>query len=60
MDCFVEHRFGPLKVTTYPAIHTKETNPTSIRVEVAGKIIAYTGDSEWTEHMPTWRRVRIC
>jgi ribonuclease BN (tRNA processing enzyme) len=52
MDCFVEHRFGPLKVTTYPAIHTKETNPTSLRVEVAGKIIAYTGDSEWTEHMP--------
>jgi ribonuclease BN (tRNA processing enzyme) len=53
MDCFVEHRFGPLKVTTYPAIHTKETNPTSLRVEVAGKIIAYTGDSEWTEHMPS-------
>ena len=56
MDCFVEHGFGPLKVTTYPAIHTKETNPTSIRVEVAGKVIAYTGDSEWTEHMPTLAR----
>jgi ribonuclease BN (tRNA processing enzyme) len=23
-----------------------------MRVEVAGKVIAYTGDSEWTEHMP--------
>jgi ribonuclease BN (tRNA processing enzyme) len=23
-----------------------------LRVEVAGKVIAYTGDSEWTEHMP--------
>jgi ribonuclease BN (tRNA processing enzyme) len=53
MDTLVEHRLGPLKVTTYPAIHTKETNPTSIRVEVAGKVIAYTGDSEWTEHMPS-------
>jgi ribonuclease BN (tRNA processing enzyme) len=52
LETFVEHRLGPLKVTTYPAIHTKETNPTSIRVEVAGKVIAYTGDSEWTEHMP--------
>ena len=43
---------GPLAVTTYPAVHTRETNPTSIRVAVAGKVIAYTGDSEWTEHMP--------
>ena len=56
MDCFVGASVRPLKVTTYPAIHTKETNPTSIRVEVAGKIIAYTGDSEWTEHMPTLAR----
>jgi ribonuclease BN (tRNA processing enzyme) len=53
MECFVKHRFGPLTVTTYPAVHTKETNPTSMRVEIAGKTIAYTGDSEWTEHMPT-------
>jgi len=45
-----------LKVTTYPAIHTKETNPTSMRVEVAGKVIAYTGDSAWTEHMPELAR----
>ncbi len=56
MECFVEHRFGPLKVTTYPAVHTKETNPTSVRVEVASKIIAYTGDGEWTEHMPSLAR----
>jgi len=52
LETLVEHRLGPLKVTTYPAVHTKETNPTSIRVEVQGKVIAYTGDSEWTEHMP--------
>lgn len=56
MDCLKEHRFGPLKVTTYPAVHTKETNPTSIRVEVADKVIAYTGDSEWTQHMSTLAR----
>ncbi len=41
-----------LRVTTYPAAHTGETNPTSVRVEVAGKVIAYTGDSAWTKHMP--------
>jgi ribonuclease BN (tRNA processing enzyme) len=53
MEPFKAYRFGPLEVTTYPAIHTKETNPTSMRVQVDGKTIAYTGDSEWTEHMPT-------
>jgi ribonuclease BN (tRNA processing enzyme) len=52
MHVLADYRVGPLKVTTFPAVHTRETNPTSLRVEVAGKIIAYTGDSEWTEHMP--------
>ncbi len=45
-------QIGDLKVTTYPAIHTAATNPTSMRVEVAGKVIAYTGDTAWTEHIP--------
>ena len=52
MEVLTEHSVRDLKVTTYPAVHTAETNPTSMRVEVAGKVIAYTGDSEWTEHMP--------
>ncbi|MEK9725633.1 MAG: MBL fold metallo-hydrolase [Rhodospirillaceae bacterium] len=43
---------GPLTVTSYPAAHTGETNPTSVRVDVAGKTVAYTGDSAWTKHMP--------
>lgn len=51
METGCDNIVGPLKVRTAPAIHTKETNPTSMRVEVAGKSIAYTGDSEWTEHM---------
>jgi ribonuclease BN (tRNA processing enzyme) len=45
-------KIGLLQVTTYPAIHTSETNPTSIRVKVADKVIAYTGDSEWTRQIP--------
>lgn len=43
---------GPLTVTSYPADHTRETNPTSVRIEAGGKIVSYTGDSAWTEHMP--------
>lgn len=45
-------QIGPLKVTSYPALHTPETNPSSVRVEVAQKVVSYTGDSAWTEHMP--------
>jgi ribonuclease BN (tRNA processing enzyme) len=38
-----------LRVMARPARHTRETNPTSLRVEVGGKVIAYTGDTEWTD-----------
>jgi ribonuclease BN (tRNA processing enzyme) len=48
----VEQRLGHFSVITYPAVHTAETNPTSVRVTAGGKTIAYTGDSEWTRFMP--------
>ena len=41
-----------LTVTPYPALHTGETNPTSVRVQVGDKIVSYTGDGAWTKHMP--------
>jgi ribonuclease BN (tRNA processing enzyme) len=56
METLREHTIGDLKVTTYPAIHTAQANPTSMRVEVAGRVIAYTGDSAWTEHIPELAR----
>jgi ribonuclease BN (tRNA processing enzyme) len=37
-----------LAVTPRTARHTRETNPTALRIEVDGKVIAYTGDTEWT------------
>lgn len=43
---------GPMIVTAYPALHTRETNPTSVRIEAGQKVVSYTGDSAWTEHMP--------
>jgi ribonuclease BN (tRNA processing enzyme) len=52
LDVLQDHQVGPLKVRTFPAVHTTDTNPTSLRVVVADRVIAYTGDSEWTEHMP--------
>jgi ribonuclease BN (tRNA processing enzyme) len=38
-----------LVVTAQPARHTAETNPTALRVEVGDRIVAYSGDTEWTE-----------
>lgn len=43
---------GPLSITSFPAVHTGETNPTSVRVEVAGKVVSYTGDSAWNKYIP--------
>jgi len=52
MPVMQESQIGPLTVTPYPAAHTGETNPTSLRTEIAGKVVSYTGDSAWTKHMP--------
>lgn len=38
-----------LNVTAERARHTVETNPTALRVEVGGKVVSYTGDTEWTD-----------
>jgi ribonuclease BN (tRNA processing enzyme) len=42
-----------LAVTAYAASHTPQTNPTMLRVESAGKIVTYTGDTEWTDAILT-------
>jgi len=57
MDVMRETRVGEhITVTPYPALHTGETNPTSVRCEVAGKVVSYTGDGAWTKHMPALGR----
>ena len=38
-----------MAVTAYPAVHTPETTPTMLRVETGGRIVSYTGDTDWTE-----------
>lgn len=52
METGKPHDVCGLSVTTWPAVHTEATNPTSMRIEVAGKVIAYSGDTSWTEHIP--------
>src|SRR5262249_58468257 len=43
------NRVLDLVVTPQPARHVPETNPTALRIEVGGRVIAYTGDTEWTD-----------
>jgi ribonuclease BN (tRNA processing enzyme) len=41
--------FGPARITAYPVRHAPATAPHALRVEYAGKVIAYSGDTEWTD-----------
>ncbi len=50
------HRVLDLVVTPQQARHTRETNPTALRVEVGGKVVTYTGDTEWTDEVATAAR----
>ncbi|MBI2317517.1 MAG: MBL fold metallo-hydrolase, partial [Betaproteobacteria bacterium] len=40
---------GPLRVTPYPAVHFCGAPAYALRVEYDGRIIAYSGDTQWTE-----------
>ena len=51
MTVGVANRVLDLVVTPRPARHTAQTHPTALRVEVGGRIIAYTGDTEWTDEV---------
>jgi ribonuclease BN (tRNA processing enzyme) len=42
-------RLGPATITAYPVRHTPATAPNALRIEYAGKVIAYSGDTEWTD-----------
>jgi ribonuclease BN (tRNA processing enzyme) len=45
----VPHELGPARVTTFEVIHTPGTHPHALRIEYGGKVIAYSGDTEWTD-----------
>ena len=42
---------GGLSVTGYPVTHVPATNPHALRIEVAGKVIAFSGDTSWDDHL---------
>lgn len=44
-------QIGNLRVTAYPAAHSRMANPLSLRIECCGKVIAYSGDTEWNDFL---------
>ena len=40
---------GPATVTAYPVVHPSGAPPFAVRVAIAGRTIAYSGDTEWTD-----------
>ncbi|KEO75521.1 hypothetical protein EL17_01345 [Anditalea andensis] len=42
---------GSLVIKTFPVIHSPDTLPHGVRMEVDGVTIAYSGDTEWTEEI---------
>lgn len=40
---------GPATVTSFEVIHAPETFPHALRIEYGGKVIAFSGDTEWTD-----------
>ncbi len=47
----VAHAVGPAVVTPVVVEHASGAPPYALRVEYGGKVIAYSGDTEWTESL---------
>ena len=45
----VATRIGPLEVTPYSVVHPSGAPSYALRIGLGGKILAYSGDTEWTE-----------
>lgn len=44
-------RIGSLRVTAYPVVHASGAPAYALRVEHMGKVIVYSGDTEWTDSL---------
>jgi len=47
----VTYDVGKARVTPYEVIHACGAPPYALRVELAGRTIAYSGDTEWTDRL---------
>lgn len=47
----ISTRLGELSVTPFEVVHASGAPPLALRVEFAGKTLAYSGDTEWTDNL---------
>jgi ribonuclease BN (tRNA processing enzyme) len=47
----VATELGPLRVTPYEVVHACGAPPYALRVEVGGRVVVYSGDTEWTDRL---------
>ncbi|MDP9252835.1 MAG: MBL fold metallo-hydrolase [Chloroflexota bacterium] len=43
---------GPVEVVALPVAHLPETVPHGLRVRAGGRVVAYTGDTDWCDALP--------
>ena len=43
---------GPAAVTPFPVVHGSGAPPFALRVELGGRTVAYSGDTEWVPSLP--------
>jgi ribonuclease BN (tRNA processing enzyme) len=51
MEPGASRRLGSIQVTPYLVSHPSGAPPFALRIEIDGKVIAYTGDTEWTDSL---------
>jgi ribonuclease BN (tRNA processing enzyme) len=49
LEAGVSRELGPAIVTPFPARHESGAPSFALRLEYGGKVIAYSGDTEWTD-----------
>ncbi len=47
-----ERDIAGARVTAVPVVHHPSAEPYGLRVRIGGKLIAYTGDAEWSDAIP--------
>ena len=52
---------GPVRVSAFEVVHFSGAPPYALRCEVAGRTIAFSGDTEWTDNLiPAGRDSDLC
>lgn len=51
LDPRVGTAIGSVTLTGFPVVHVPETKPLALRLEADGRVLAYSGDTEWTDEL---------